>query len=76
MLGEAGLCLALDKDQLPDRAGVLTPATAMGAALATRLRSAGHTLATRQITQLPANSHSRADQPQQPRAAHPPQVPE
>ena len=43
MLGETGLCLALDKDQLPDRAGVLTPATAMGAALATRLRSAGHT---------------------------------
>jgi short subunit dehydrogenase-like uncharacterized protein len=53
MLGETALCLALDKDQLPDRAGVLTPATAMGAALATRLRSAGHTLATRQITPLP-----------------------
>jgi hypothetical protein len=44
---------------LPDRAGVLTPATAMGAALATRLRSAGHTLATRQITQLPGNSQPR-----------------
>jgi len=53
MLGETGLCLALDTGQLPDRAGVLTPATAMGAALATRLRSAGHTLATQQITQLP-----------------------
>jgi short subunit dehydrogenase-like uncharacterized protein len=51
MLGEAALCLALDRDQLPSRAGVLTPATAMGAALAARLRSAGHTLATRQITQ-------------------------
>jgi short subunit dehydrogenase-like uncharacterized protein len=76
MLGETGLCLALDKDQLPDRAGVLTPATAMGAALATRLRSAGHTLATRQITQLPANSHPLADQPQRPRAAHPRQVPD
>jgi short subunit dehydrogenase-like uncharacterized protein len=50
MLGETALCLALDRDQLPDRAGVLTPATAMGAALATRLRSAGHTLAARQIT--------------------------
>jgi len=50
MLGETALCLALDRDQLPDRAGVLTPATAMGAALARRLRSAGHTLATRQIT--------------------------
>jgi len=52
MLGETGLCLALDKDHLPDRAGVLTPATAMGAALATRLRSAGHTLTTRQTTPL------------------------
>jgi hypothetical protein len=52
MLGEAALCLALDRDQLPDRAGVLTPATAMGAALAARLRSAGHTLTSRQITRL------------------------
>jgi short subunit dehydrogenase-like uncharacterized protein len=49
MLGESALCLALDRDRLPDRAGVLTPATAMGPALAARLRSAGHTLATRQI---------------------------
>ncbi len=51
MLGESALCLALDAALLPDRAGVLTPATAMGAALADRLRSAGHTLAARQITQ-------------------------
>ena len=51
MLGESALCLALDNDRLPDRAGVLTPATAMGAALADRLRSAGHTLAARRITQ-------------------------
>jgi short subunit dehydrogenase-like uncharacterized protein len=51
MLGEAALCLALDRDQLPSRAGVLTPATAMGTALAARLRSAGQTLATRQVTQ-------------------------
>jgi short subunit dehydrogenase-like uncharacterized protein len=51
MLGETALCLALDQDQLPDRAGVLTPATAMGAALTDRLRAAGQTLATRQITQ-------------------------
>jgi len=50
MLGESALCLALDRDRLPDRAGVLTPATAMGAALADRLRSAGHTLAVRRIT--------------------------
>ncbi len=51
MLGESALCLALDRDRLPDRAGVLTPATAMGAALADRLRSAGQTLAVRRITQ-------------------------
>ena len=51
MLGESALCLALDRDRLPDRAGVLTPATAMGTALADRLRSAGHTLAIQQITQ-------------------------
>ena len=50
MLGESALCLALDRDRLPDRAGVLTPATAMGAALADRLRSAGHTLATQRVT--------------------------
>jgi short subunit dehydrogenase-like uncharacterized protein len=60
MLGETGLCLALDTGHLPDRAGVLTPATAMGSALATRLRSAGHTLATRQVTQLPGKSHALA----------------
>jgi short subunit dehydrogenase-like uncharacterized protein len=51
MLGESALCLALDRDRLPDRAGVLTPATAMGTALADRLRSAGHTLATQHIAQ-------------------------
>jgi short subunit dehydrogenase-like uncharacterized protein len=41
MLGESALCLALDRDRLPARAGVLTPATAMGSALADRLQSAG-----------------------------------
>ena len=51
MLGETALCLAMDRDRLPDRAGVLTPATAMGATLADRLRSAGHILTTRRITQ-------------------------
>ncbi len=50
MLGESALCLALDQDRLPDRAGVLTPATAMGGVLAGRLRSTGHTLVTQQIT--------------------------
>jgi short subunit dehydrogenase-like uncharacterized protein len=44
MLGESALCLALDSDQLPHRAGVLTPATAMGDALVDRLRAAGFTL--------------------------------
>jgi short subunit dehydrogenase-like uncharacterized protein len=53
MLGESALCLALDRDRLPDRAGVLTPATAMGAILAERLTSAGHTLTTQRVTQLP-----------------------
>jgi short subunit dehydrogenase-like uncharacterized protein len=43
MLGESALCLALDGDRLPDRAGVLTPATAMGSVLANRLRAAGQT---------------------------------
>jgi short subunit dehydrogenase-like uncharacterized protein len=50
MLGESALCLALDRDRLPDRAGVLTPATAMGAALADRLNSAGHILTAQRIT--------------------------
>jgi short subunit dehydrogenase-like uncharacterized protein len=43
MLGESALCLALDRDALPSRAGVLTPSTAMGHALAERLRAAGQT---------------------------------
>jgi hypothetical protein len=56
MLGESALCLALDRDRLPDRAGVLTPATAMGATLAERLKTAGHTLTAQRITQLPPES--------------------
>ncbi len=43
MLGESGLCLALDGERLPDRAGSLTPATAMGSVLVERLVTAGHT---------------------------------
>jgi len=43
MLGESALCLSLDRDRLPSQAGVLTPATAMGTALADRLRAAGQT---------------------------------
>jgi short subunit dehydrogenase-like uncharacterized protein len=43
MLGESALCLALDAELLPERAGVLTPASAMGLPLAERLRAAGQT---------------------------------
>lgn len=44
MLGEAALALALDGDALPDRAGSLTPATALGDVLAERLRRQGFRL--------------------------------
>jgi short subunit dehydrogenase-like uncharacterized protein len=44
MLGEAALTLALNRDQLPPLAGVLTPASAMGDALSDRLRAAGMTI--------------------------------
>jgi short subunit dehydrogenase-like uncharacterized protein len=43
MMGQSALCLALDGDRLPERAGVLTPATAMGDVLVARLRAAGMT---------------------------------
>ena len=44
MLGESALALALDRDRLPARSGVLTPATAMGDVLTERLRDAGFTI--------------------------------
>jgi short subunit dehydrogenase-like uncharacterized protein len=47
MLGQSALCLALDDERLPARAGVLTPATAMGDALVERLRAAGQTFEVR-----------------------------
>jgi short subunit dehydrogenase-like uncharacterized protein len=47
MQGESALCLALDRDRLPQRAGVLTPATAMGTALADRLRAQGFEITVR-----------------------------
>src|SRR5688572_14346503 len=43
LLGESALALALDRDRLPDRAGVLTPATALDGPLVDRLRAAGQT---------------------------------
>ncbi|HEX6027109.1 MAG TPA: enoyl-ACP reductase, partial [Solirubrobacter sp.] len=47
MMGESALCLALD--DLPDRSGVLTPASAMGSALVERLRAAGLTLRANKV---------------------------
>ncbi|WP_040696348.1 saccharopine dehydrogenase family protein [Nocardia vinacea] len=44
MLGQAGLCLAFDSADQPDLAGILTPASAMGDPLTTRLRAAGITI--------------------------------
>jgi saccharopine dehydrogenase (NAD+, L-lysine-forming) len=44
LLGESALALAVDRDRLSDRSGVLTPATAMGDALLARLPAAGVTL--------------------------------
>jgi short subunit dehydrogenase-like uncharacterized protein len=49
MLGESALALALD--DLPDRAGVLTPAIAVGDALVARLRARGFTIETRRTPQ-------------------------
>jgi len=43
MLGQSALALAYDAERLPDRAGSLTPATALGDVLVERLRAAGHT---------------------------------
>ncbi|MCX6483153.1 MAG: trans-acting enoyl reductase family protein [Mycobacterium sp.] len=44
MLGECGLALALDRNKLPERYGVLTPAAAMGDALLARFPAAGISL--------------------------------
>jgi short subunit dehydrogenase-like uncharacterized protein len=47
MMGEAALALALDRDRLPRRSGVLTPATGIGLPLVERLRAAGMTFEAR-----------------------------
>lgn len=44
MIGQAALALAFDADRLPQRAGVLTPATGIGHALADRLAAQGFTV--------------------------------
>lgn len=47
MLGQSGLCLAFD--ELPELAGILTPAAAMGDALTERLRGADITIEVERI---------------------------
>ena len=49
MLGESALALALDRDRLPDRAGVLTPAVAMGDVLIDRLQAAGFVIEAHEL---------------------------
>ncbi|MFM7519174.1 MAG: saccharopine dehydrogenase family protein [Planctomycetota bacterium] len=55
MLGESALALVVNRDRLPDRAGVLTPATAFGDVLVDRLRAAGMTFVT---TAIPTTARS------------------
>ena len=50
LLGESGLALAMDRDQLSDLRGVLTPAAAMGEALLARLPAAGVALDVSRLT--------------------------
>lgn len=50
MLAESALSLALHRDVLPNRTGVLTPAAAIGDVLTERLRTAGFTLETEELT--------------------------
>ncbi len=49
MLGESALVLATDREQLSDRCGVLTPVTAMGDALLSRLPAAGVSMRTARL---------------------------
>ncbi len=49
LLGECGLALALDRDELSDLLGVLTPATAMGDALLARFPAAGVSVETKRL---------------------------
>lgn len=50
LLGECGLALALDRDNLSDLRGVLTPVAAMGDVLLARLPAAGVTLETARLS--------------------------
>ncbi len=58
MLGQSALCLTRDMRLLPDRAGVLTPATAMGMPLVERLRAQGMTFRSERVDAKLAK-HSR-----------------
>jgi len=49
MMGEAVLTLVTERDRLPGRAGVLTPATALGTVLTDRLRAAGMTFEAKRL---------------------------
>jgi short subunit dehydrogenase-like uncharacterized protein len=49
LLGESGLALAIDRDELSELRGVLTPAAAMGDALLARLSSAGVSVETAKL---------------------------
>ncbi|MBB3749995.1 short subunit dehydrogenase-like uncharacterized protein [Mycolicibacterium sp. BK634] len=49
LAGESALALLLDRDRLPDRHGVLTPASAMGDVLLDRLPAAGVTFETESL---------------------------
>jgi short subunit dehydrogenase-like uncharacterized protein len=75
MLGESALCLAQDRNRLPGRAGVLTPAAAMGTTLADRLRSAGHTLTAQRITPLRGRHRGSGSWAFAPRSPHVSQEP-
>lgn len=50
LLGECGLALAFDRDELSDLRGVLTPAASLGDALLRRLPAAGVTLTTDRLS--------------------------
>jgi len=60
MLAECGLALALDRDKLPDRYGVLTPAAAVGDALLARFPAAGISLQTARLNAAPVGGTPRA----------------
>ena len=49
MLGQSALALVEDGERLPEAAGVLTPASALGAPLVERLRAYRFTLETERL---------------------------